>query len=39
MTPACGISDTLEEFFNMAAALEVTHVENKYTQQQRQQAH
>jgi hypothetical protein len=37
MTPACGRYDTLDEIFDKAAALEVTHVENKKPQQQQQQ--
>jgi len=37
MTPACGRFDTLDEFFDEAAASEVTHVENKMLQQQQQQ--
>jgi len=37
MTPACGRFDTLDEFFDKAAASEVTHVENKKPQQQQQQ--
>ena len=37
MTPACGRLDTLDEFFDKAAASEVTHVENKKPQQQQQQ--
>jgi len=37
MTPACSRPDTLDEFVNKAAALEVTHVENKKPHQQHQQ--
>jgi hypothetical protein len=37
MTPACGRFDTLDEFFDKAAASELTHVENKKPQQQQQQ--
>jgi hypothetical protein len=37
MTHACGRLDTLDEFFDKGAALEVTHVENKKPQQQQQQ--
>ena len=37
MTPAWGRLDTLDEFFDKAAASEVTHVENKKLQQQQQQ--
>jgi hypothetical protein len=36
MTPACGRLDTLDEFFDKGAALEVTHVGNKKPQQQQQ---
>jgi hypothetical protein len=36
MTHACGRFDTLDEFFDKAAASEVTHVENKMPQQQQQ---
>jgi hypothetical protein len=32
MTPACGRFGTLNEFFDKAAALDVTHVENKQPQ-------
>jgi len=35
--PGCGRFDTLDEFFDKAVALEVTHVENKKPQQQQQQ--
>jgi len=37
MKPACGRCDTLDEFFDQAAALEVSHVENMKPQQQHQQ--
>ena len=37
MMPACGRFDTLDKFFDKAAASEVTHVENKKPQQQQQQ--
>jgi len=37
MWPACRRFDTLDDFFHMAAALQVTHVENKKPQQQQQQ--
>ena len=37
MTPACGRFDTLDEFFDKAVASEVTPVENKKPQQQKQQ--
>jgi hypothetical protein len=37
MTPACGRFDSLDEVFDKAVALEVTHVENKMPQQQQQQ--
>jgi hypothetical protein len=37
MTPAWGRFDTLDEFFDKAAASEVTHVENKKPLQQQQQ--
>jgi len=37
MTPACGTFDTLDEFLDMAAASEVTHVEYKKPLQQQQQ--
>jgi hypothetical protein len=37
MTPACARFDTLDEFFEKAAASEVTHVENKTSQQQQKQ--
>jgi len=37
MKPACGRFDTLDKFFDKAAASEVTHVENMKPQQQQQQ--
>jgi hypothetical protein len=37
MTPACGRFDTLDEFFDKAAASDITHLENKMPQQQQQQ--
>jgi len=37
MTPTCGRFDNLDEFFDKAAASEVTHVETKKPQQQQQQ--
>jgi len=37
MTSACGRCDTLDKFFDKAAASEVTHVEYMNTQQQQQQ--
>jgi hypothetical protein len=37
MMPTCGRFDTLDEFFNKAAASEVTRVENKMPPQQQQQ--
>jgi hypothetical protein len=36
-TPACGKFDSLDKFFDKAAASEVTHVEMKKPQQQQQQ--
>jgi hypothetical protein len=35
--PACSKFDNLDQFFDKAAASEVTHVENKKLQQQQQQ--
>jgi len=37
ITPACSRFDTMDEFFNKAAASEVTYVENKKPQQHQQQ--
>jgi len=37
MSPACVRFDTLDEFFDKAAASEVTHVENMKPQQQQHQ--
>jgi len=37
MKPACGRCDTLDEFFDKAAAFEVSHVDNMMPQQQHQQ--
>jgi hypothetical protein len=37
MMPTCGRFDTLDEFFDKATALEVTHVDNKQPLQQQQQ--
>lgn len=37
LTPKCGRFDTLDEFYNVVMASEVTHLENKMIQHQQQQ--